>query len=93
MKKTLVAIAVVVAVAWTAVSPSRARADASIPVLVVGSVAAWIVFVSVGAYLTTAQPGHPLLPQEEIDRRRVDGAVRFGRRCRSTVEGVTLVCW
>jgi len=92
MKKTVIAVAVVVAVAWTAVSPSRARAQDT-AVLVAGSIAAWIVFVSVGAYLTTAQPGHPLLPQEEIDRRKVDSALHFGRRCRSTVEGVALVCW
>jgi hypothetical protein len=97
-KKTLVAIAVIIALLFTAVTPSRARAD-NTAVIVIASLAAFVAFIVVGTLLTTNRQT-PLflqeMPPQDMDpaaSTRRD-AVHFGTNCRpSATAGQPLVCW
>lgn len=97
-KKSLVAIAVIIALLCTAVTPSPARAD-NTAVIVIASIAAFVAFIVVGTLLTTYRKT-PLflqeMPPEDMDpaapTRR--DAVHFGMNCRpSATDGQPLVCW
>ena len=97
-KKAVVAVAVIVALLFGAVTPSRAHA-VSTPVLVLGSIAAFVAFVVVGALLTTHRQV-PLFLQEvspddpDPTVRAQQHAVRFGTQCQPTSEGDRpLACW
>jgi hypothetical protein len=98
-KKTVVAIAVIVALLFGAVTPSRARASVSTPVLVIGSIVAFVAFVTVGTLLTTNREV-PLflqqMPPEDPDAtvRMQQHTVRFGTQCQPTSNGDRpLACW
>jgi hypothetical protein len=95
-KKTLVAVAVMIALLFGAVTPSRARASLSTPVLIGGSIAAFLVFIIVGTLLTTHREV-PLFLQEmppDPAARAPQDSVRFGTSCRpSSSAGQPLVCW
>lgn len=98
-RKTVVAIAVIVALVFGAFTPSRARASLSTPALIGGSIVAFLVFVVVGTLLTTHRDT-PLFLQEmpptERDpaTRKPQDAVRFGTQCRPNPEaGQPLACW
>ena len=98
LNKTIIAaVALVATLLFNGVTPSRARADDT-AVLVVGSIGLYVVFVAVGAYLTTYRTV-PLflqdLPPEPsaTDTARAD-RVRFGFHCRpSSTAGQPLACW
>ena len=85
-KKTVVAVAVIVTLLFGAVTPSRAHASVSTPVLVIGSIVAFVAFVCVGALLTTHREV-PLFLQEmppqdpDPSVRAQQQQVRFGMHC------------
>ncbi len=98
-KKTVVVIAVIVALLYGAVTPSRARASVSTPVLVIGSIVAFVAFVVVGTLLTTHRDVPLFLqdvPPEDPDPtvRAQQQTVRFGPQCQPTSNGDRpLACW
>jgi hypothetical protein len=98
-KKTVVVAAVIVALLVGAVTPSRARASVSTPVLIGGSIVAFLVFVVVGTLLTTNREV-PLFLQEmppqdpDPTMRMHQQPVRFTTQCPPTSSGDRpLVCW
>jgi len=96
-KKAVVAVAVIVALVFGAVTPSRAQA-ASTTVLVFGSIAAFVAFVAVGALLTTSRTVPLFLqempPADPDATMRKQQPVRFGTQCQPTSNGERpLACW
>jgi hypothetical protein len=97
--KTVVAVAVIVTLLFGAVTPSRARADVSTPVLIIGSIVAFVAFVVVGTLLTTNREV-PLflqeMPPQDPDPtvRMQQQTVHFATQCRPTSDGTRpLACW
>jgi hypothetical protein len=96
-KKTVVAVALIVALMFGAVTPSRAYAT-NTAVIIAGSIVAFVAFVIVGTLLTTHR-NVPLFlqdtPPEDLDQPAgsQQGKVRFGTHCRPTAEGQPVLCW
>lgn len=96
-KRTVVVVAVIVAVLFGALRPSPARA-ANTAILVVGSIVAFVGFVVVGTLLTTHRQAAACLQEvsgEDADRHvhAPGGTIRWGAHCHPTIEGQPLLCW
>jgi hypothetical protein len=96
-KQAMVAVVVAAALTFNVVTPPPARAD-DIAVLVIGSIAAYVAFVTVGTLLTTHRE-EPLFMQETLPEQRdpsartQQDAIHFGTQCRPTADGRPLLCW
>jgi hypothetical protein len=97
LKKRLVAILVGLALVGVGfVRPTPARADDT-AVIVVGAIAAYAIFVAIGAWVIYGRQSSSEWSDKPPDLRDAAadrGGVRFGSRCPPTADGpLPVACW